>query len=227
MDSIVHSTSVLIPAYNAGTSLEELVNRLRRSVGDMRIIVVDDGSIDNTTEIAHLVGATVLRHDKNCGKGATLQTGFDFLKKQPDVEFILTLDADLQHQPEDIQKFFNIQQQTSADIVIGWRERAGTKMPVHRIISNTLTSALVSLKTGMKIKDSQCGFRLIRKRVLENIQLESRGYEAETELLIKAAQLKFKIEFVPVYTVYGSEKSYMTHWATTMNFLKVLLRKYS
>jgi len=227
MDPITHSTSVLIPAYNAGTSLEELVSRLRRSVGDMQIIVVDDGSRDNTMEVARLVGATVLRHNKNCGKGAALQTGFDFLKNQADVEFVLTLDADLQHQPEDIQKFISTQQQTNADIVIGWRERAGTKMPVHRILSNTLTSTLVSLKTGLKIKDSQCGFRLIRKRVFENIQLESRGYEAETEFLIKAARLKFKIEFVPVRTVYGREKSYMTHWATTMNFIKVLLRKYS
>jgi glycosyltransferase involved in cell wall biosynthesis len=227
MDSIASSTSVLIPAYNAGTSLEELVNRLRRSAGNMQVIVVDDGSIDNTAEIARLAGATVLRHDGNRGKGAALQTGFDFLKKQMDVEFILTLDADLQHQPEDIHKFFSTQQQTGADIVIGWRKRAGTKMPVHRILSNTLTSALVSLKTGMKIKDSQCGFRLIHKGVLENIQLESLGYEAETELLIKAARLKFKIEFVPVHTVYGSEKSYMTHWATTMNFIKVILRKYS
>jgi glycosyltransferase involved in cell wall biosynthesis len=227
MDSTVRSTSVLIPAYNAGTSLEELINRLRRSVGDIQIIVVDDGSGDKTAEIARLVGATVLRHDKNCGKGAALQTGFNFLKKRADVEFILTLDADLQHQPEDIQKFFSKQQQTDADIVIGWRERAGTKMPVHRMISNTLTSALVSKKTGMKIKDSQCGFRLIRKSVLENIQLESHGYEAETELLIKAARLAFTIAFVPIHTIYGSEKSYMTHWATTMNFIKVLLRKYS
>jgi glycosyltransferase involved in cell wall biosynthesis len=227
MDSILRSTSVLIPAYNAGTFLEELVSRLRRSIGDIQMVVIDDGSTDNTTEIARLIGVTVLQHDKNCGKGAALQTGFDFLKKQADVEFILTLDADLQHQPEDIQKFFSTQQQTDADIVIGWRERAGTKMPVHRILSNTITSALVSLKTGRKIKDSQCGFRLIRKTVLENIQLESRGYEAETELLIKAAQLKYKIEFVPVHTVYASEKSYMTHWATTMKFIKVLLRKYS
>jgi glycosyltransferase involved in cell wall biosynthesis len=216
-----------MPAYNAGAFLEELVNRLHRSIGDIRIIVVDDGSIDNTAEIAHSVGTTVLRHDKNCGKGAALQTGFDFLKNQVDVEFILTMDADLQHRPEDVQKFFSTQQQTHADIVIGRRERAGTKMPVHRILSNTLTSVLVSLKTGMKIKDSQCGFRLIRRKVLENIRLESHGYEAETELLIKAARLEFKIEFVPVCTVYGSEKSYITHWATTINFIKVLLRKYS
>ena len=227
MDSKIRSISVLIPAYNAGTSLEELIQRLRRSVGDMQVIVVDDGSIDKTAEIAQGVGAAVLQHDKNYGKGAALQTGFNFLKKQIDVEFILTIDADLQHQPEDIKKFFSTQEQTGADIVIGWRERAGTKMPAHRMLSNTLTSALVSLKTGMKIKDSQCGFRLIRKNVLENIQLESRGYEAETEMLIKAARLEFKIEFVPIHTVYGSEKSYMTHWATTMNFIKVILRKYS
>jgi|WetSurMetagenome_2_1015567.scaffolds.fasta_scaffold167148_2 glycosyltransferase involved in cell wall biosynthesis len=227
MDSLVGLTSVLIPAYNAGTFLEELVIRLRRSVGDIQIIVVDDGSADTTAEIARLVGATILRHDRNRGKGAALQTGFDYLKKQSDVEFIITLDADLQHQPEDIQKFFNTQRHTGADIVIGWRERTGTKMPMHRIFSNTLTSALVSFRTGMKIKDSQCGFRLIRKSVLDSLQLETDGYEAETELLIKAARLKFKIEFVPVCTIYGAEKSYMTHWATTMNFIKVLFRKYS
>jgi glycosyltransferase involved in cell wall biosynthesis len=227
MGAVESLTSVLVPAYNAGTSLVELIARLHRSVGKIQVIIVDDGSTDNTAEVAHAVGAIVLRHEKNRGKGAALRTGFDFIKKQTNVEFIFTIDADLQHQPEDIQKFFSTQQQTDADIVIGWRKRTGTKMPVHRIISNTLTSALVGIKTGKKIKDSQCGFRLLRKRVLEHIQLESSGYEAETEFLIKAAQLEFKIEFVPVQTIYGKEKSYMTHWITTMNFIKVLMRKYS
>jgi glycosyltransferase involved in cell wall biosynthesis len=227
MDTSIRTASVLIPAYNAGASLKALVNRLHISMADIRIVVVDDGSADKTEEIARSVGTIVLRHDKNCGKGAALQTGFDYLKNQIDIEFILTMDADLQHQPEDIQKFFDVQQKTNADIIVGWRERIGTKMPIHRILSNTLSSALLSIKTGIKIKDSQCGFRLIRKKVIENIRLESNGYEAETELLIKAALLKYKIEFVPVSTVYGSEKSYMTHWATTINFAKVLLRKYS
>jgi glycosyltransferase involved in cell wall biosynthesis len=227
MDSSVRAAFVLIPAYNAGASLKELVNRLHSSMADMRIVVIDDGSTDNTGELARSVGTIVLRHDKNCGKGTALQTGFDYLKKQVDVEFILTMDADLQHLPEDIRKFFDIQQKTKADIVVGCRERIGTKMPIHRILSNTISSALLSMKTGIKIKDSQCGFRLIRKKVVEKIRLDSPGYEAETELLIKAALLKYKIEFVPVSTVYGSEKSYMTHWATTVNFVKVLLRKYS
>ena len=78
----------------------------------------------------------------------------------------------------------------------------------------------------MKIKDSQCGFRLIRRSVVESVRLETTGYEAETEFLIKAARRGFTIEFVPVQTVYGKEKSYMTHWATTMNFIKVIIRNY-
>jgi hypothetical protein len=133
----------------------------------------------------------------------------------------------LQHQPEDVPKFLCAQQQHDADIVIGWRERIGTRMPVHRIISNTLTSTMVGMKTGMKIRDSQCGFRLIRRSVIEKTLLESTGYEAETEFLIKAALQDFKIEFVPVRTIYGDEKSYMTHWTTTLNFIKVLFRDYT
>ena len=218
--------AVLIPAFNAEHSLAELVSRLHNAIGNVQIVVVDDGSIDRTNEIASSIGAVVLHHEKNRGKGAALQTGFDYLKEQTGIEFILTMDADLQHQPEDIPKFLLVQQKTNADIVIGWRERIGTRMPVHRRLSNTITSALVGMRTGVKIKDSQCGFRLIRQSVIESIRLESTGYEAETEFLIKAARRGFKIEFVPVQTIYGAEKSYMTHWATTVNFIKVIFRKY-
>ena len=192
----------------------------------MQIVVVDDGSTDCTSKVAASVGAVVLRHQKNCGKGAALQTGFDFLIKQTEIEFILTMDADLQHQPEDVSKFLLAQQKTNADIVIGWRKRIGTRMPVHRRFSNTITSALVGLRSGVKITDSQCGFRFIRRAVIERVRLGATGYEAETEFLIKAARHGFKIEFVPVQTIYGKEKSYMTHWATTMNFIKVIFRKY-
>jgi glycosyltransferase involved in cell wall biosynthesis len=227
LESISKSTTVLIPAFNAERSLAELVHRLRNAIGDAPIIVVDDGSTDRTYELAVSIGAVVLRHDKNRGKGTALQTGFDYLNKQTGIEFVLTIDADLQHQPEDVPNFLLVQKKTKADIVIGWRERIGTRMPMHRKLSNTITSALVGLRTGLKIKDSQCGFRLIHRHVIERIQLEATGYEAETEFLIKAARCGCKIEFVPVQTVYGAEKSYMTHWATTVNFVKVIFRKYT
>jgi glycosyltransferase involved in cell wall biosynthesis len=227
MGFITKTIAVLIPAFNAECSLAELVDRLRNAIGNVQIVVVDDGSTDRTNEIAASIGAVVLRHDKNQGKGAALQTGFDFLKKQVEIEYILTMDADLQHLPEDVPKFLLVQQKTNADIVIGWRERIGTRMPAERKLSNTITSALVGMRTGVKIRDSQCGFRLIRRSVIEEIRLESTGYEAETEFLIKAAQRGFKIEFVPVQTIYGAEKSYMTNWwAITVKFIKVLFRNY-
>jgi glycosyltransferase involved in cell wall biosynthesis len=226
MEASAHSTIVMIPAYNAGHSLKELADRLRRSVGNIPILVVDDGSQDNTGKIALSIGAIVLRHGKNCGKGAALRTGFDFIQKQRQEQFVVTMDADLQHRPEDVPMFFQVQQKTGADLIIGWRERKGTGMPLHRILSNTVTSALVSIRTGVKIKDSQCGFRLIHRKILKSIRLDSNGYEAETEFLIKAAQHGSIIESVQVQTVYGNEKSYMTHWKTTMSFIKVLVRRY-
>jgi glycosyltransferase involved in cell wall biosynthesis len=218
--------AVLIPAYNAEKSLAELILRLRKLLGDAQIVVVDDGSADKTNVVAASAGAVVLRHDKNRGKGAALQTGFNFITEQAGIEFIVTMDSDLQHQPEDIPKFILAQQKANADIVIGWRERIGTPMPVHRRLSNFITSVVVGIRTGVNIKDSQCGFRLMRRSVIERIRLEATGYEAETEFIIKAASRGFTMDFVPVQTIYGTEKSYMTHWATTVNFIKVIFRKY-
>lgn len=226
MSTSAQSIAVVIPAYNAAHSLRELINRIHKTIGDVVLIVIDDGSSDETSELALQIGAMVLRHEKNRGKGAALQTGFDFLKKSSEIDLILTIDSDLQHRPEDILGFLEAQKKSNADVIIGWRQRVGTKMPLHRILSNTITSAMVRMRTGVTIKDSQCGFRLIRRCIIEQIRLESSGYEAETEFLIKVAKKGFKIGFVPVSTVYGAERSYMTHWATTKNFIKVLFREY-
>jgi glycosyltransferase involved in cell wall biosynthesis len=141
-------------------------------------------------------------------------------------DFVLTMDADLQHVPEDIPNFIAVQKETEADMVIGCRQRTGTHMPIHRRISNAITSKLVGIRTGIRIQDSQCGFRLIRRKVLEDVSAVLPGYEAETEFLIKAAKRGYRIAWAPVQTVYGKEKSYMTHWKTTVNFLKVLLKEY-
>jgi glycosyltransferase involved in cell wall biosynthesis len=226
MDYQIRSAAVIIPAYNAGSSIEELIDRLYHSLPEAKIIVVDDGSIDRTGECAESKGAYVLRHQKNKGKGAALQTGFDFIKSIADIKFVVTIDADLQHRPEDILDFFFVQKQTDAEVVIGWRQRVGTSMPVHRILSNTITSAMVGFRTGVKIKDSQCGFRLIKRTVLERVRLDASGYEAETEFLIKTVKQGFRIKFVPIRTIYGGEKSHMKNWSTIVNFVKLIFRKY-
>ncbi len=164
---------------------------------------------------------------QNKGKGAALQTGFNYVLHHVLVDYVLTLDADLQHLPEDAPAFFDALQRMNADVLVGWRQRVGTNMPIHRRMSNAITSLMVGTRTGTVIRDSQCGYRLIKKNVIEQVKLETTGFEAETEFLIKAAKRKFKIEFVPIQTVYSNEKSYMTHWKTTMNFAKVLFRDWA
>jgi glycosyltransferase involved in cell wall biosynthesis len=168
----------------------------------------------------------VISLEKNQGKGAALRKGFGILQNNPHVKDIVTIDADLQHRPEDIPSFIRKKQQDGADVVIGKRNRAGTGMPIHRALSNAITSYLVSLRTQTKVLDSQCGFRLIGKGVLSKVTVESSGFEAETEFLIKAIKQGFKIRFVPIDTIYNGEKSHMTNWKTTLNFIRVLIRDY-
>ena len=217
--------AVVIPAYNAAETLPELFDLLLNLVEPRQVILVDDGSVDATAEVASRARVNVSKHHHNLGKGKALQTGFnEFLRS--DYEFVVTMDADLQHRPSDLPSFMNTQTESGADIVVGKRPRLGSSMPLHRMLSNTLTSSLVSMRTGKRMVDSQCGYRLIRREVLKQITLENNGYEAETEFIIKAARKGFRIEFVPIQTVYGNEKSFMTNWKTTTQFVKVLLKEY-
>lgn len=218
--------ALLIPAYNAGDTIGELLVRSTRFVDAKNIVVVDDGSTDDTGPRARKVGVNVVRLDRNQGKGAALAEGFEILRNDPRFDCVATLDADLQHRPEDLASFVKEMRQTDADIVIGFRGRMGTKMPIHRRLSNAITSSLVSARTGQEILDSQCGFRLISKRVLSQVSIRSPGFEAETEFLLKSARRGFIIRFIPIETIYDGEKSHMTNWRTTLNFVRVLLRAY-
>ncbi|HWP81235.1 MAG TPA: glycosyltransferase family 2 protein [Bacteroidota bacterium] len=222
MDSIL----AIVPAFNAESTLGELLTRLRQYPELQEVVVINDGSTDATGEIAKQSGALLLEHTRNKGKGAALQTGFDYALTRSGWDAVVTIDADLQHMPEELPKFFRTRRETGADIVIGYRGRLGTRMPLPRMASNTLTSMLVSARTGLKIKDSQCGYRLIGSEVLEVVRLESEGYEAETEFLLKAARNGFRVEFIPIMTIYNNERSFMTHWETTKRFIQVLMKEY-
>jgi glycosyltransferase involved in cell wall biosynthesis len=226
MNAAYESTAVIIPALNAEPTLPKLIEGLRDFFASEQIIIVDDGSVDGTMRAANALHTLALQHRTNQGKGAALETGFRFVRAQPQFRFALTIDADLQHLPSDVPNLFEEQRASSAAIVVGARKRLGVGMPFARILSNTITSTLVSIRTGARVPDTQCGFRLMRRDVIEKIFLEASGYEAETEFLIKAAKYGFSISSAPIQTVYGGEKSYMTHVATTRKFLKTLLRHY-
>lgn len=224
MNENIDRIAVLIPAFNAGNTLHALFERLSPYVLPGNVLVVSDGSTDGTPEIARELGARVVTLEENCGKGAALQKGFAILKDDPLIDDIITIDADLQHCPEDLVAFVQKKRETGADIVVGLRNRTGTKMPIHRRLSNTVTSFLVSVRTGTNIRDSQCGFRLISKNVLKKVAIHSTGFEAETEFLIKAVKQGFTVEFVPIATIYNGEQSHMKNWKTTVNFTKILFR---
>jgi glycosyltransferase involved in cell wall biosynthesis len=219
------NVAVLIPSYNASATLPALLERTLPIVPKERIIVVNDGSTDGTEATAALFGVTVLSHPVNKGKGAALQTGFDFiLRRQFDA--VVTMDADLQHEPESIKTFLAAMDEGKYDVIIGSRMQNTAGMPIHRFLSNTITSFFVRLRTGAAVSDSQSGFRLLSRKVLELLRLESTGFEAETELLIKAAALGCRFGSVPVNTIYAGEKSHMTHLRTTVNFIKILLKRF-
>ena len=217
---------VLIPAFNAAMTLPALLQKVKETAGINGIIVIDDGSTDGTSEAAARGGASVRRHERNMGKGAALRTGFLAVLEDRNVSAVITMDADQQHDAIDLPKFLMKRSLTGASIVVGVRQRFGSGMPVMRILSNTLTSLMVSARTGVPIADSQCGYRLIGREVLESIQIEADGYEAETEMLIRAAGKGFSIAGVPVRTRYQGENSHMTHWLTTKRFVQVLLKDY-
>lgn len=226
MNDRIERLAVLIPAFNAGRTLDVLLARLESVVLPKNVLVVNDGSTDETLNIAIGRGTKVISLEKNQGKGAALRKGFGVLKDDVDIDCIATIDADLQHKPEDLVQFERKRRETGADIVIGLRKRIGTEMPLHRRMSNAITSFLVSLRTGARVLDSQCGYRLIGRNVLEGVSMQSSGFEAETEFLIKAIRSGFTIQYVPIQTIYNGEVSHMSNWKTTMNFVKVLLQAY-
>ena len=220
------SVCIIIPALNAASSLPSLIDRIRRIAPASCILVVDDGSGDRTHEVAARASASVLRHDRNLGKGGALKSGIRHALEDERTEAIITLDADGQHDPGDLPGFVDVWKRDGADLVIGNRRILGSSMPFHRRLSNVLTSFLVSARTGRKIPDSQCGFRLLTRRFAETVRVYSDGFEAETEWIMRGAASGFRIGWTPVQTVYNAHPSHMKKWATTKAFVRILLQEY-
>jgi glycosyltransferase involved in cell wall biosynthesis len=214
--------AVIIPSYNASSSLGELLRRTRLIHPPGQTIVVDDGSRDGTGRIALGAGVSLVAHDTNKGKGAALQSGFDYALSRG-YDAVITMDSDLQHKPEDIPRFIHAFTEHGADIIIGSRLHSLEGMPYHRRLSNLLTTFMVSARTATSIEDSQSGYRFIHSRVLRSVRTASLGFEAETEFIISAAAKGFTFASLPIETIYAGEKSTMTHWHTTINFISVLL----
>ena len=218
-------TCLIIPAYNESKHIGSVLSHVLSKFGSFfgEIVVVDDGSDDDTSGIAKGYGVVVLRHDRNMGKGMALRTGFSYALERG-YELVMTMDGDGQHDPEDIPRFMERMGRGDADIVLGARVLDRRRMPIHRRLNNRLVSAVGSWLSGQKVVDFQCGYRLIRSEVLKAIKLETRRYETESELLIKAGRMGFRIVSIPIRAIYNGAKSNVRPF-TEMRLFTLLLLK--
>ena len=216
-------TCLLLPAYNESKTIGQIIQESSEFISD--IVVIDDGSSDETGEIAIASGAVCLANAMNCGKGSALRKGFAYALSHG-YELIFTMDSDRQHEPADIPRFLERFHNTRPDILIGARTERNSRalMPFHRRVNNRLISFVGSKLCGQRVPDFQSGYRLIRADVLRQVHLETERYETESELLIKAGRLGFRIESLPIQTRYGDEVSHIKPLREMWLFTRLLLR---
>ena len=213
---------VLIPSYNESKTIGGIVRALKAR--GLKSYVVDDGSTDGTGAIAAREGSSVIRHRTNAGKGASLRDGMAAALEDTGCDSLIIMDGDGQHRVEDIDVFLRKSEATNADMVIGNRMDETSSMPYMRIAVNKLMSGILSKISGCEIPDSQCGFRLIKRHVLEAIRLESSNYEVESEMIIETARRGFKIASVPIETIYRGSLSRINPVVDTLRFIAFLLK---
>lgn len=211
----------VIPARDAAATVGAVVRGLRQSLPSASVLVVDDGSVDATGEVAREAGAIVVRHEVNQGKGAALQTGFDEALRRG-AEAVLALDADGQHDPAVAPRL--VAELEKADLVVGSREGDRTGMPWLRRATNDVTTWFVSRLAGQRVPDSQSGYRAIRASVLRAVRPESRRFDYESEFLIGAARAGFRIGEAPVPTLYNAPGSHIHPVRDTIRFIRLVWR---
>ena len=209
--------SILIPSYNE-PNLKNLIAEIRKSYS-FEIIVIDDGSHLPIEPIYTFSEVTVLRNRKNMGKGYSLLKG---IKESERIgcKYSIALDADFQHDPKDILSFIN--DSRDADLILGYRDFK-RPMPLSRILSNKITSSIVSFIVKKNIKDSQCGFRMYKNSIFKNMKFDEKGFQFESELLLKMASL-IQINQVPIKTIYNNSSSHINGAKDTYKFIKLIIK---
>ena len=214
---------VLIPAYQEEAHIAAVVRETLDYCPD--VVVIDDGSSDNTAQIAAEAGATVIEHVHNQGKGAALQTGFDHARKNG-YDLALTMDADGQHAPSDIPAFLQAYERTHSPVFVGNRMGSVADMPRLRRWVNRFMSDLLSRVMGQHVPDSQCGFRLYHRSAFPEgpCGADAHRFAAESEILLRLSLQGRKIGAVTIQTIYGDEKSKVHPLADTFRFFRMLRR---
>lgn len=196
--------AAVIPAWNEARTIAEVVGGIRGVVDT--VIVVDDGSGDDTASQARAAGAEVIGHAVNRGKGQAVRTGLDRVASAG-FTHVLLLDADMQHLPGEAAALLAEAERSGADVVLGERCFERDRMPASRYHANRIGSRALSWFVGVPVQDTQCGFRVFRVEALRLLDLTATGYEIETEMLIKVRRRGGRVVGVPVTAVYNGHSS--------------------
>ncbi|MFL6527082.1 MAG: glycosyltransferase family 2 protein [Chthoniobacterales bacterium] len=212
-----------IPALQEEKHIADVARRTLAQTG--RVVVVDDGSTDATAENARSAGADVIVHPVNRGKGESIKAGLrHWLDRR--VDYVVLLDGDGQHLPEEIPRFVEAAERSGAKLLIGSRMHDVTRMPPLRRAVNRYMSRKISGLCGCVIPDSQCGFRMLHRDLIPDVLGGGERFDYETEMLILASRRGYAIESVPITTVYADEVSSIHPVRDTVRFFS-MLRRYS
>lgn len=215
---------IAIPAFNESKTIQDVIKKIPKriaSVKSVKIVVIDDGSTDNTAAVAKYKKVRIVKHLINRGLGAALKTAF-IIARQLDIDILVTMDADGQHDPKDIRKLIKPIIRRKADVVIGSRLYRNRQMPVERKIINYLANIVTFLLTGVLTSDSQSGLRAFNKNAVKKINLITQRMEVSSEIFNEIKKNKLSIKEVgikPIYTQYSLNKG-----QSIMNAPNVLLK---
>lgn len=212
---------VVIPAYREEKRIGEVVRAAQKHVKD--VIVVDDGSPDQTAVEARKAGAAVVIHEVNKGKGVALNTGFEYAREHG-FQVVVVMDGDGQHDTEDIPRFIEAYMRTGIPVLIGNRMADKSNMPVLRRLTNMFMSWLLSRQMRQYVPDTQCGYRLYKLEIIPFVSTEAERFAAESEILLHIAARGLRMDAVPIRAVYRDEKSKINPFRDTFRFFSMLHR---
>ncbi len=213
---------ILIPAHNESKTIGSLVASLKKK--GFPVVVINDGSIDDSGLIAKREGAYVIDQSPKQGKGYSLQRGFEYVLRQG-YDGVVIMDGDGQHSVSDLDQFLPAGKNSNGAIIVGNRMANSKNMPRLRYVTNKVMSFLISLLCRQKVPDTQCGYRYIPQAILKDIKLKSCDFEIESEILTCACRKGYKIVSVPIQTIYQGEESYIHPLKDTIRFLSYFFKE--
>ena len=209
----MEKTFAVIAAYNEQAHIKSVVQETKKHVDE--VVVVDDGSKDNTKELAKEAGAAVLSHIINLGKGAALKTGCDYALENG-AGSIIAIDADAQHNPKDIPRFLGSLK--GCEVVLSYRQYSEAMPPILKF-GNHFINKTIKFLYGLEIKDSQCGYRAFTANAYKKLRWKASDYSIESEMIAKIGKYKLSYKEIPIETVYSDKYK----GTTVLDGIKIVL----